>query len=257
MKNAKTIACSSIYVKEDTTLFHTGPSLDRGKLPSIFYFALSGEDSLCKDPFNQPVQFLSEYPIRIFSMTLPAHEANLSPHDALKTWAQDLEKGRDIISEFIDKALIAIDYLYQKSLIDTLAVAGLSRGGFIASHLAAKEKRIKHILQFAPLTELSNATDFINVRENPLVKSLSVSHLKDDLYDRHIRFYIGNNDQRVHTSNCFHFLQTLVKTAKKNNIRTPQIEMIISPSIGHQGHGTGPEIFKQGAHWLAKHISNN
>jgi esterase FrsA len=232
-------------------LFHVGPSLDLGPLPSIFYFALSGPDSLCLDPFNQPVQFLEGKWIRIFSMTLPAHEEGLSPHNALSLWAEEIDKGRDPLGLFFEQALKAVEYTVRHQFADPrkLGIAGLSRGGLIASHLAARDERFKAILQFAPLTRISKGKDFDRVKDHPIVESLDVLPLAKQLADRHIRFYIGNKDTRTHTKSCFEFAMELVE---HSTLRTPQIEFIMTPSIGQMGHGTSPETFRQGAEWLAQ-----
>jgi esterase FrsA len=232
-------------------LFHVGPALDHGPLPSIFYFALSGPDSLCLDPFNQPVQCLEGKWIRIFSMTLPAHEEGLSPHEALATWASDIAKGLDPLNNFFEEALRAIAYTIENKFADPhkLGIAGLSRGGFIASHLAAREKRFKAILQFAPLTRLPKGKDFEAVWNHPILQSLDILPLAKQLADRHIRFYIGNKDARVSTKACLDFVLALVE---HSSLRSPQIELIMTPSIGQMGHGTSPEIFCQGAEWLAQ-----
>ncbi len=232
-------------------LFHVGPALDHGPLPSIFYFALSGPDSLFLDPFNQPVQFLDGKWIRVFSMTLPAHEEGLSPNDALAVWAEDIAKGRDPLGAFFEQALQAVQYTVKQKLADPhkLGIAGLSRGGLIASHLAAREERFKAILQFAPITRISKGKDFESVQHHPLVQSLDVFPLAKQLANRHIRFYIGNKDTRTHTKSCFEFAMQLVE---HSTLRTPQIEFIMTPSIGQMGHGTSPEVFREGAEWLAQ-----
>ncbi|MCB1084213.1 MAG: hypothetical protein KDK61_07865, partial [Simkania sp.] len=76
-----------------TRAFFVGPRLEEGPLPTLIYFALSAEDSLERDPFNQPVQFLEGLPLRIFSITLPGHENNLPPEDALNVWEERMKKG--------------------------------------------------------------------------------------------------------------------------------------------------------------------
>jgi len=231
-------------------LFHVGPALDHGPLPSIFYFCLSGPDSLTLDPINQPVQFLGKKWIRIFSMTLPAHEEGLSPDEALAVWAEEIAQGKDPLSEFFESALAAVEYTVRQKFADPhkLGIAGLSRGGFVASHIAAREKRFKAILQFAPLTRLSKGGDFAAIADHPLVQSLDVFHLAKHLANRHIRFYIGNKDTRVHTKSCLEFAMELTDHSTH---RSPQIELIMTPSIGQWGHGTSPEAFRQGAEWLA------
>lgn len=253
MYKAKKIECASLFISPKTTLFYTGPSLGKGPLPAIFYFALSGEDSLILDPYNQFVQFLSDFPVRIFSLTLPYHEKPLSPVDALKSWAEDMKNGRDIFQTFLDSIQEGLRYVIDQNIAlpDKIAAAGLSRGGFIASHAAAQNPEFRYIVQFAPITDLSISKEFHAIKEHPLVMKYNVEHLAPALADKHMRFYIGNHDQRVGTRNTFEFLEALVKAAVQKKIRTPQIELIVTPSIGQQGHGTSPESFKGGALYLA------
>lgn len=248
--------CNALKVAPDVTLYHTGPALDHGPLPSLFYFALSGPDSLCLDPFNQPVQFLQGKMIRIFSMTLPGHENDLPPKEAMKIWAEDLEKGSDCIGEFLNAAELAVNFAVKEKFADPekMATAGLSRGGFAAAHLAARDPRFRYFVAFAPLTRLSKIKEFSHLTDHPFVNSLDLVHLSKLLSDRHIRLYIGNEDTRVGTDGCFDFMKSLVKH-KKNRIA--QVELFISPSIGQMGHGTSPEIFKQGADWVASLLDSS
>ena len=184
-------------------------------------------------------------------MTLPAHEEGLSPQNALSVWAEKIAIGEDPLGDFFKAALKAVDYTIEQKLADPekLGIAGLSRGGFVASHLAAKEERFKAILQFAPLTRLSKGKDFEAIKEHPLIHSLDVFHITKQLANRKIRFYIGNKDTRTHTKSCFEFAMQLVE---HSSLRSPQIEFIMTPSIGQMGHGTSPEAFRQGAEWLAE-----
>ena len=229
---------------------YLGPPLEQGPLPAVFYFALSAKDSLHLDPFNQPAQFLSSYPLRVFSLTLPGH--HLPPTEALDDWAREMAKGRDVIAEFVNETLSVIEDLTAKNVIakGKLAAAGLSRGGFIACHVAAKTTLISTILGFAPLTRLDYTKEFEGVD----VSSFNLSHLVEPLCSRTLRFYIGNRDMRVGTANCFHFISALTDTAYQKKSRSPPLELIIGPSIGHQGHGTSPQVFKNGADWLAQQL---
>ncbi len=206
----------------------TGPPLEEGPLPTLFYFALSAEASLRQDPFNQPVQFLEGTSMRIFSVTLPAHEKGHPPEEAIDAW-----KKEDLISPFI-KELAELAEELKPSMTQCFA-AGLSRGAFIACHLAAVCPEISHILGFAPMTRL---------------EGLDLETLAPKIYDRNIRFYMGNRDTRVGTEHTFFLVQKLAEEAYQNRIRSSPIELIIGPSTGYQGHGTSPEVFKAGAEWI-------
>ncbi len=238
----------AVKLKENQALTFIGPPLEQGVMPALFYFALSARDSLTKDPFNQPVQFLEGLPLRIFSMTLPGHEEGLPPENGIRVWAEQM----DLIPEFIDKAKNAVKELITKSIIpsDNLAVAGLSRGAFIAAHLAAVCPEFKTLLGFAPLTHLSETEEFKTLGLEESAKKLNLSHLIDKLYDRRIRFYVGNQDHRTGTKNAFAFIDQVSSYALEQRIRTSPIELRIGPSIGYLGHGTSPETFREGANWI-------
>ncbi|MCB1107412.1 MAG: hypothetical protein KDK76_04875 [Chlamydiia bacterium] len=214
-----------------------GPPLDEGPLPALFYFALSAEDSLKKKPFNQPVKYLEHSStIRIFSVTLPAHENHFPPEKAMEVWKERMTQGEEIIPPFIEhvKGLISEYTPY----ITTCGVAGLSRGAFIACHVAAVCPEITHILGYAPLTRLDYAPH------------LNLETLTNKLSEKKLRFYMGNNDTRTGTENAFAFIHKLAKEKR----HSAPVEFILGPSIGYQGHGTSTEVFHEGARWIQKEL---
>jgi predicted esterase len=240
----------------DVRVAYLGPHLDFGPLPALFYFALSAEDSLCLDPFNQPAAYLSSLPMRVFSLTLPGHENQLPPTQALYQWAHQIAEGHNVIAHFVAQIKLAVHALSSLNTLipERIAVAGLSRGAFIATHAAAEIPEFRWILGFAPLTRLSFAKEFQEIPSHPLVQGLALETLTERLVDRHLRFYIGNLDTRVSTRLCFEFIEKLTQTAVEQRIRSPQTELIITPSIGRDGHGTSKEIFHQGAQWIAEQL---
>lgn len=243
------LQCNGLTVAPDITLYHTGPALDHGPLPSFFYFALSGPDSLCTDPYNQPVIFLKNHMVRVFSMTLPGHEMGLSPNEAIQLWYEDFSKGINCLGRFFEAAQTAIEFAIKEKFVNPqkMAIGGLSRGGFIAAHLAAMDIRFRHLLCFAPLTYLNKLKEFAPLKDDPLIQSYNLIHLADKLLDRRIRISIGNHDTRVGTRQCFDFAMAI--SEKKKNA---PLEMHIYPSVGQMGHGTPPDIFKAGADWIAQ-----
>ncbi len=240
----------------DHSLSFIGPDLDVGPLPALFYFALAAQESLGKDPYNQPAAYLSSLPMRIFSMDVPHHGPGLSSETALIQWASEFARGKNIISHYVDTVCQTLDQLIQQNVLipDKIAVAGLSRGAFLATHVAARYSPIQWILGFAPLTQVGLGKDFQEIKESPLLKELDLETLIPQLTSRKLRFYIGNLDHRVSTRSCFNFIENLSLTAQKHSIRSPSVELIISPSIGFQGHGTPKKIFHQGAQWIAEQL---
>jgi esterase FrsA len=58
----------------------------------------------------------------------------------------------------------------------------------------------------------------------------------------------------VGTESCFQFISELSETAYQQKISSSPIELIIGPSMGHKGHGTPPEVFKDGAAWIRRKL---
>ncbi len=241
-----------IAVSSGVSLFHVGPPLALGPLPSFFYFSLSGSDSLTKDPFNQPVQFLQGAKMRVFSMTLPGHEEGLSPHDALQLWARKMEGGLDPLGTFLNEVALAVDFAVKEKCIDPtrMGIGGLSRGALFAAHAAARDPRFRFLLGFAPLTQLSFTKEFAGMQNLPCVKNFDIQNLAPKLSERSTRFYIGNRDTRVGTRACVDVILAFAEDAYAKKIHSPLAECIITPSIGRDGHGTSPEVFRQGSEWI-------
>jgi esterase FrsA len=234
---------------------YSGPDISNGPLPAFFYFGGSGKDSLSQEPFNGPVPYLKDSPLRIISCDLPFHSS--PPYDeAIALWAKEIKNGKDCISPCLDQIVSAIHLCLDKKIIDPkkLAVGGLSRGGWIATLLAAKEPLLTHILCFAPMIDPLFLEPFHGLEKNPIFSPLNLFSQMEKLFSRHIRFYIGNHDHRVSTKIAFDFLEDLTELAFEKKIRSAPIEMIMTPSIGLLGHGTPKSSFQEGALWLARQL---
>ena len=240
---------AEIQVTDSMSFSYVGPPLSKGPLPAVFYFALSAQDSLQTDPYNQPVCFLLSNTCRIFTVTLPGHEEGRKPENAISYWAEKMQGGTDLLSPFFKEVNKGITFLLKENFIleKTFGAMGLSRGAFVALHVASLCPAIRFILGFAPQTRLSHAKEFY---QGPDVSHFDLHHLIPKLYDRALRFYIGNLDTRVGTKNAFDLVCGLAEEAKNHRIRSAPIEMIIGPSIGYQGHGTAAHVFKTGVDWI-------
>lgn len=233
---------NSIRSSSGNLLYYAGPSLDEGALPAVFYFALTGESSLFQDPFDQPVKKLNAAGFRVFSWDLPFHSAHVSPQESMQKWLDAFSHSSTFLTEFIDFSQTSMTELESLGLIkkNCVGVMGLSRGAFMATHLAAKDPRIKALVGFAPLTE-----------PHPSVSLLKICSF---LLHTPLSFYIGNNDTRVSTDLCYKFCRQLTNEALTHGVRSPSVELTLYPSIGHRGHGTPPSIFHQGARWLEQRL---
>lgn len=230
-----------------------GPPLEEGPLPALVYLALSKEATLHQDPYNQPIIPLKSKRMRIFSFSLPFHGPDLNPIEAIPKWAKSFELGRDPITPFLDQTAEAIQALIEQKQINRLALMGLSRGGLLAAHLAIRLPTVAWV-GFAPVTKLTKVQEFEILQKNPKIEQFDLDHLLIELSRIPMRLYIGNRDLRVGTRHCFTFVEALTNQAFALGIRSPPVELIISPSIGNMGHGTSREVFYSGAEWIANQL---
>lgn len=250
-----------IVTPYNVTFLYKGPSLEEGKLPAFIYFALTAEESLNTHPYNTPVALLEGEQMRLFSVTLPSHEKGSYESTAIKKWSEEIAQGNYILEEFIDNVALAIEWLIISDIVDEkhLALGGLSRGGFIATHLAGKVKQARYLLCFAPLTNLNDIEEFkaheADLRFQSRMEKLNLNSVLEHLTHLHfLRFYIGNNDTRVGTDNCYHLIRKITEKGFEKKARHFNVELNITQSIGHKGHGTSPSTFQEGTFWLKQHL---
>ena len=234
----------------------TGPAESEGPLPLLIYLALSSEDSLALDPFNQPVAFLAESPVRVVSMTLPGHGPGQDKLQAMSYWVEQMQAGNDLLTGFIEAAQRAVRGLIEKGVAvpGTIGLAGLSRGAFIGLHLAAAIEEISVVCGFAPLTSFAHMDAFASIANSPDYAHLHLATKAPALAGKTIRLYIGNKDSRVSTGACYQLTEQLVDAAFAAGHRSPPVELQVYPSIGHKGHGTPEHIFRSGARWLEQQL---
>lgn len=227
-----------------------GPPLVEGIKPLFLYFALSKEASLREPPFNRPITTLKENykTIRLASVSLPFHNPKYPIEEAMSLWSQAFKDDPDFLNHFIQNLKEAVLFLIHNEIVskEGLGFGGLSRGGYIAARMANLIKA-KALLAYAPLTELTFLSELKEVQDKTNLKNYSKG-----LNEISVRAYIGNRDQRVGTRNCFDWIESIVEEQYKASIRSPKVELILSHSIGHKGHGTPPFIFDAGAHWIGK-----
>lgn len=241
-------------------LFYTGPSFDSApsSIPCVIYLALSAKETLTVDPFNQPVLSLHTRPVRVFSVDLPFHGELMPAPEGIQRWAEAFAKGEDLLTPFLSDLETSLRILLQELNPMQVAICGLSRGGWIAAHMAARIEEITAFAAFAPLVQLSECLEFAPLKSSPLLPPLDLSHLAHHLAKKKIKVYIGNRDARVHTDLCYRWMRSLVEEAfEAHRIRSPQIELVLKPSIGYLGHGTTPQTFEEGAAWILEQLESS
>src|SRR6185503_18464661 len=97
--------------------YYLGPDLKMGPLPALFYFSLSGPESLSLEPYNHLPQRLKKERMRTFSLTLPGHEEGLNKFHAMKYWADSIREGSYLLEELIIKIDEGISWLIEQEIV--------------------------------------------------------------------------------------------------------------------------------------------
>lgn len=244
--------------KTDVVFSSIGADLYNKDLPSIFYFALSAKESLQTDPYNQPALALANRGFCVYSATLPFHLGDYaSSKEAISHYIHAFKNGTDPLSPFIASAAAKIYQMAREGEINLSKTMfmGLSRGGMIASHLAAIMPEISFLYLFAPLTALSRCEEAQKQQCNPdLLRHFDLERLTPLLANRHIHISIGNQDLRVDTPTVVRWFLDLVKHSPHPSHAATPITLNVFSSIGWQGHGTPRDIFEACAPWAAKRL---
>lgn len=220
-----------------------------GALPAVIYFALTAEQSIELDPFNQFVRYVlsdadmdatcidaAGAPCRVFSVTLPYHTSDMRDNEnAFTHWASVYEHGGDLVGGFVRRVSESLNELIANGYICAHSVyaAGLSRGGLMAAHLAVRNEHVCACLGFAPVTVLSDLVEFSNVsnlrgREKMDKACLLHDDVVQGLAPLPVRFYMGNFDRRVGTRNAFELTHLLAERAVMDlGVRSPPHEFVM------------------------------
>lgn len=223
--------------------------------PTLFVIAVEIANSLNSPDLNGVGAALAERGVICVALDCPCHGADVRPGEAsgLNGWRERLVKGEDYIGEYSKKISTVLDYLIAEGYTDEkqALICGTSRGGFIAFHCAAAEKRFKAVTAFAPVTELLVLNEFKGLEQHAGTKAASAKHLADKLAGRDIWVCIGNYDERVGTDDCIAFTRAVVKASIDRKLPAG-CEIHVMPSLGHRIHDTA---HAEAAVWFAKRIA--
>lgn len=223
--------------------------------PTLFIFANDIANSLLSLDYNKAGQILKSDGFLSVALDVPGHGMDVrrgEGSNAISSWRTRIEDGEDLLAPLRKQTSEVIDYLVKEGYTDPdrVAAVGTSRGGFIATQLAASEPRIRAVVAFAPVTELMVVNEFKGTTKPDAVRALDLSLLADKLAGRSYWLCIGNKDDRVGTDQAIAFTRKLVASsfaAKK----VMDVNVVIAPSIGHSIHKTAHD---EAAAWLKERL---
>lgn len=167
--------------------------------PAVILLAASVESSEVQ--FRRAIDLLAPE-FACVLIDAPAHGAdrrNGQPH-GLDGWAYRLRSGEDLPGRFAERVRCLLEQLTRQREIapSPVAIFGISRGGFLAFHLAARIPRIGCAAAIAPVTELGALREFSGCA----FTELDARHLKLSVP---VWVCIGESDERVSTAAAARF----------------------------------------------------
>lgn len=231
-----------------------------GDQPAPVLFVLAGtiESTLGSAYFRQCGNELAEHGWVSVSIDIPCHGKQVRDGEpsGLGGWSYRLAKGEDIVAEFNTRLSKVLDHLIKTGVADPdrIAVCGTSRGGFLALHFAAHDRRVNCAAAFAPVTDPRVVNEFVANAKKPLVAQANLENHAEKLAGRPVWIVIGDQDKRVGTDRAEALAAKLeaVSRAKKLDSR---VELHVMPEP--RGHTTPKGSSKRAAAWIYRQITDD
>jgi len=224
--------------------------------PTLFVFATGLEDLERQPVYTEIGRRLAPHGFLHVALDPPCHGEDIKPGEpsGLVGWRHRLEKGDALVADFTARASAVLDHLIKEGYTDQgkVAACGVSRGGFLAFHLAATDKRIAAAIGFAPVTNLLALSEFKGMEKHEPTRALNLVRVAPKLAGRPIWISIGNHDERVNTDDAIAFTrQVVTATAAKQKDKAIPVELHVGGSLGHRDL---PGSHERAAAWLLQQV---
>jgi|SRR5579883_1977562 len=230
--------------------FGTVGDLPSEPAPVIFVFAKDIHTALSDADFARVAWLLQRHSFLAVTLDLPCHGEDLRPGEPprLDGWAARVRNGDPLVEDFTARVSAVADHLIRIKAAnpDRIAAYGVSRGGFLALHVAAADPKFRTIAAFAPVTDLAKLSEFKGLEDNVLVRRLAAINLAGRLRERRIWIAIGSKDDRVGTDSAVALARALARSGEKDV--TPDITLLVGPWPGHGILDVG--VQRQAAEWI-------
>lgn len=226
--------------------------------PTLFILASTIDDTLASAYFRQCGNELAELGYILVSIDLPCHGTQTTEGQpaGLSGWSHRVGNDEDIVAEANVRLSNVLDDLIKTGLTDPtrVAAAGTSRGGFLAIHFAAHDKRVKAAAGFAPVTSLAALREFRTRQDHPLVSRLSLINHAEKIAGRPVWIIIGDRDERVGTHHAIELASKLSSVAKERDIPSNvELHVMSEP----RGHTTPRGASSMAAAWVHRQLGKD
>jgi dienelactone hydrolase len=225
--------------------------------PLLFIFQGSLDTALTEPLYTEVGQILAADGVLSVVLDAPAHGADAVPGEPteLNGWAQRLAAGKPLLAPFLSQASAVIDDFIARGWADPqrIAACGTSRGGFLAFHFAAHDRRIRAAAGIAPVTDLAALREFSSLNPPPDASGLALAKLAPELAGRPIWLCIGNDDSRVDTERAIGFARAVV-AANRALAHPPSpipVDLLVQSTPGHRSSAADHRRLSE---WLRPHL---
>jgi dienelactone hydrolase len=214
-------------------------------------------DSAIKEPlYTETARILSRDGFLGIVVDAPAHGVDARPQEPaeIAAWNERVGRGEDLLGEFLARVRAVVDSLAKRGEIDVsrLAVAGTSRGGFLAFHVAAADPRFRCVGAISPVTDLMQLREFHDCIRPEKARALSVTELAPRLAGRPVWLSIGNSDDRVGTDAAIAAARRLVAESLAQGRGAP-VDLTVHSVPGHRSSLRDHELL---AAWILKQMAS-
>ena len=229
--------------------------IGNGPAPVLFVLAGTIESTLESPYFRQCGNELGGHGWVCVSIDLPCHGTQTRDGEpaGLSGWSHRAAKEHDFVAESNARLTCVLDRLVKLGIADPerIAACGTSRGGFLAIHFAAHDKRVKCAAGFAPVTDLAALSEFRALAYSPFVPKLSLESRAEQLAGRPVWIVIGDQDERVGTDRAIALARRLASASREQRLDS-QVELNVLPEP--RGHTTPRGSSQRAADWILRQV---
>jgi esterase FrsA len=211
--------------------------------------------SLLKEPYCKAAKAFLRGGHRAASFDLPGHGDRVDPRfgKSIASFKNALVAGTDVFANVAEDGRAVIGEYIQRGLAKPgrIAVAGTSRGGYMALRVLAGDERVAAGAGFAPVTDWRMLTEFAAARERADVAELRLAQFAGRMAGRGVYLAIGKTDDRVGTAACRELHRALVAANETTGRGASLVEFNLTDDAGHS---MGAEGYERGAAFLLKQL---
>jgi dienelactone hydrolase len=221
----------------------------------LLTFATDRNTSLTTRPYCLSAEYFLANGHRAASFDLPAHGDRVDQYGGqISGMRNAFVAGVDPFAMFAEDGKAVIDECIHRGLATAgrIAIAGTSRGGYMALRLLAADSRIAAGAGYAPVTDWRDLTEFAEDKSSDGVAGLRLSNFVSGMAKKHVFVAIGRTDTRVSTKSCEQFVAAL----KAAIADASQAEKLVSFQLTDDpGHTLGPKWYGMGREFLLKSLT--